>query len=100
MSQATDNYMTRRSSASRFPIRNRLVSPDPPSLLSLEYNTVALARPKRINASFVEDSSPAAKRARMCSYLQEALDLCDTTLAFLDEDDARDSGERAILGSK
>jgi hypothetical protein len=35
----------------------------------------------------------------MCSYLQEALDLCDTTLAFLDEDDARDSGERAILGS-
>jgi hypothetical protein len=23
----------------------------------------------------------------MLSYLQEALDLCDTTLAFLDEDD-------------
>ena len=90
MSQATDNNITcSRSSASTFRIRNRLFSPDPPSLLSLQYNAVAQAQaqPKRINALFLEDSSPAAKRARMCSYLQEALDLCNITLAFLDEDD-------------
>jgi hypothetical protein len=84
MSHATDNTMTCRSSASRSRIRNRLASQDPPSLLSLEYNAAALARPKRTNASFLDDSSPAAKRARMLSYLQEALDLCDTTLALLD----------------
>jgi hypothetical protein len=87
MSQATDNNITSRSSASRFRIRNRLVSPDPPSLLSLEYNGVAQAQPKRINALFLEDSSPAAKRARVCSYLQEALDLCDIALTLLDEDE-------------
>jgi hypothetical protein len=87
MSQAADNNIACRSSASSFRIRNRMVSPDPPSLLSLEYNAVAQARPTRINASFLEDSSPAAKRARMCSYLQEALDLCDTTLALLDNED-------------
>jgi hypothetical protein len=99
MSQATDNNLTCRSSAITFRIRNRLLSPDPPSLLSLEFNAVSLARPKRINASLVEDYSPAAKRARMLSYLQEALDLCDTTLAYLDEDDARNS-EGAVPGSK
>jgi hypothetical protein len=87
MSPATDNNITCTSFVSRFRIRNRLVSPDPPSLLSLEYNAVAQARPKPINASFLEDSSPAAKRARMCSYLQEALDLCNTTLALLDDED-------------
>ena len=87
MSQSTDNNIMCRSSASTFRIRNRLVSPDPPSLLSLEYNAVAQAQPKRINALFLEDSLPAAKRARMYSYLQEALDLCDITLALLDEDD-------------
>jgi hypothetical protein len=70
-----------------FRIRNRLVSPNAPSLLSSENNALAQALPTRINASFLEDPSPAAKRARMCSYLQEALDLCDTTLALLEEDD-------------
>lgn len=92
MSQdATDNNITRRSSASRFRIRNRLVSLDPPNSLSLEYNHgVALARPERINASFLEDSSPAAKQARMCSCIQEALDLCDITMALLDEDEDDD----------
>jgi hypothetical protein len=88
--EATDNSIMCRSSASRFRLINRLVSPDSqdsPSSLSLEYNGIALARPKRTNASFVEDFSPAAKQARMCSYLQEALDLYDIALTLLDEDD-------------
>jgi hypothetical protein len=35
----------------------------------------------------------------MLSFLQEAMDLCDTTLAFFDEDDPRKS-ERAVIGCK
>lgn len=87
MIQAKDNSITCRSSASGLRLGNQLVSPDPSSLPSLLNNIGALALPhKRVSASFQEDSSPAVKRARLCSYLQEALDLGDTTLLIINED--------------
>jgi hypothetical protein len=58
----------------------------------LEYAVDVMALPKRVSASsFLEDPPPAAKRARICSYLQEALDLCNTTLELLEEDDASEN---------
>jgi hypothetical protein len=83
-----------RSFADGFRLGNRLVS-DSPSISSPENSVVALALllpDKRSSASFPEDSA-ARKRARICSYLQEALDLCDTSLALLDDDDDNDASE-------
>jgi hypothetical protein len=94
MSPATTSKNNTSSSADGFRHRSRLVS-DLPRVSSSECSVVALARllPERSSASFLEDSSPVAKRARVCFYLQEALDLCDMSLALLNDDDDDDDDD-------
>jgi hypothetical protein len=69
---------------------------------SPENSVVALARlppAERNSSSFLEDSSPATKRARVCSYLQEAMDLCDISLALLNDDDDDDASSETHANS-